>query len=84
MRVPNILGPLIPDYSLHSLSTIATGVKSSTISLCKIHAEPAEGDQVGLRLVFTNVEMEDAGTYTCSDDQDSVSFDLTVYRKFIL
>ncbi|CAL1272259.1 unnamed protein product [Larinioides sclopetarius] len=46
----------------------------------RIHAEHAEGDQVGLRLVFTNVEIEDAGTYTCSDDQDSVSFDLTVYR----
>ncbi|GBN41809.1 hypothetical protein AVEN_22459-1 [Araneus ventricosus] len=46
----------------------------------QIHAEHAEGDQVGLRLVFTNVEIEDAGTYTCSDDQDSVSFDLTVYR----
>ncbi|GFU21272.1 hypothetical protein NPIL_22361, partial [Nephila pilipes] len=49
-----------------------------------IHAEPAEGDQVGLRLVFTNVETEDAGTYTCSDDQDSVSFDLTVYHNKIL
>ncbi|XP_055948454.1 hemicentin-2-like [Argiope bruennichi] len=46
----------------------------------RIHAEHAKGDQVGLRLVFTNVEIEDAGTYTCSDDQDSVSFDLTVYR----
>ncbi|GFS99433.1 hypothetical protein TNCV_35781 [Trichonephila clavipes] len=51
-------------------------------SALRIHAEPAEGDQVGLRLVFTNVETEDAGTYTCSDDQDSVSFDLTVYLAY--
>ncbi|KAG8194516.1 hypothetical protein JTE90_013268 [Oedothorax gibbosus] len=46
----------------------------------RIHAQPAEGDQLGLRLVFTNVETEDAGTYTCSDDQYSVNFDLIVYR----
>nr|XP_042911040.1 neural cell adhesion molecule 2 [Parasteatoda tepidariorum] len=48
----------------------------------RIHVQPAEGDnQNGRRIVFANVEKDDAGTYTCSDDSDSVSFELVVYRS---
>lgn len=47
----------------------------------RIHVQPADGAQQGLRIVFTSVHKEDAGTYTCSDVQDSTSFELIVYRS---
>lgn len=47
----------------------------------RIHVQPADGAQQGLRLVFTSVEKEDAGVYTCSDVQDSTSFELIVSRS---
>jgi len=47
----------------------------------RIHIQSADGAQQGLRLVFTSVEKQDAGIYTCSDDQDSTSFELSVARS---
>ncbi|XP_035212810.1 neural cell adhesion molecule 1-like [Stegodyphus dumicola] len=46
-----------------------------------LHVQKSDSNENGLRLVFTNVEKHHAGTYTCSDDQGSISFELIVYRS---
>ncbi|XP_054713236.1 roundabout homolog 2-like isoform X2 [Uloborus diversus] len=48
----------------------------------RVHIQESDGgSQKGLRLVFTNVEKNDAGQYTCSDVESSISFELIVYRS---